>query len=226
MPDAIARVKSGEFAAIHVDLIARGHAVEAIPFLKEQFGRVEDPLLKTKVASALVRLGDKENTYWDFLVKQASKPIESDMPDPIRYDMQGKAVPGQASVEYIAWEKAHNIRSDEQIDLQLGAVGLLGWSRDARAVPLLRRGLLAPYFLTEIMAAMGLAEIGDKDSIQAIIAACKRAPAEPAAAIAQSLIYFDDPAAQNAVDIYVPKNVAKIYRDAKAHGKKTPFTIP
>jgi hypothetical protein len=64
VPDAIAKVKSGDFLAIHVDLITWAGAVEAIPSLKEQFVRVQDPLLKAKVAAALVRLGDKDDTYW------------------------------------------------------------------------------------------------------------------------------------------------------------------
>jgi len=106
-----------------------------------------------------------------------------------------------------------------------GKVAFLGWSRDPRAIPLLRQALLSPNYQIEIAAALGLAEIGDKDSIPFIIEACKRAPAEPAAAIAQALVYFDDNVAQSAVDQYIPKDVAKIYRDATAHGKKTPWTI-
>jgi len=105
-------------------------------------------------------------------------------------------------------------------------VGLLGWSRDPRAIPLLRRALSVHYYQIEIFAAWGLAEVGDKDSIPLIIQACKHAPAEPAEVIAEALVYFDDPAAQNAVDVYIPKERAKIYREAKAQGKKTPFTIP
>jgi hypothetical protein len=63
--DAIARVKSGQFSGVQVDLIARAQAVKAIPALKEQFTKVQDPLLKEKVAAALVRLGDQDESYWD-----------------------------------------------------------------------------------------------------------------------------------------------------------------
>jgi len=72
VPDAIAKVKSGEFAAVHVDLIARANASEGIPVLKEQFERVHDNFLKDKIAAALVRLGDKNDKYWDFLVNDGS----------------------------------------------------------------------------------------------------------------------------------------------------------
>jgi hypothetical protein len=107
VPDAIAKVKSGEFALVHVDMIARADAVEAIPILKEQFVRVQDPLLKAKIAAALLRLGDKDDASWDFLVKQDKPAWESDAPEFMAYDSQGKAIPG-ASPEFAAWVKTHN----------------------------------------------------------------------------------------------------------------------
>ena len=88
--DAIAKVKSGDFARVHVDLIGRAGAVEAIPILKEQFVRIQDPLDKAKIAQVLIKLGDKDDTYWDFLVKLATPALESDAPDFMSYDSQGR----------------------------------------------------------------------------------------------------------------------------------------
>lgn len=110
--------------------------------------------------------------------------------------------------------------------LPLGAVMLIGWSRDPRAVPLLRRTLLSPNYQIEIAAAEGLAEIGDKDSIPFIIEACSKAPAEPAAVIARALVYFDDNSAQSAVDQFIPKDSAKVYRDAIARGETKSLSPP
>ena len=230
VPDAIAKVKSGEFTAVHVDMIATARAVEAIPILKQQFGRVEDPLLKAKIAAALVRLGDKDDIYWNFLVELARPALESDAPDFVSYDAQGKAVP-EPSAKFQAWVKAHNLSPssalfEDSMYALPGKVALLGWSWDPRAIPLLRQALSSPNHMIEIAGAMGLAEIGDNNSIPYIIEACKRAPAEAAAAIAGSLVYFDDNSAQSAVDQYIPKDVAKIYRDAKTHGKTKPWTSP
>jgi hypothetical protein len=228
IPDAIAKVKSGHFAAIHVDLITRAGAVEAIPLLKEQFVHAEEPILKPKIAAALVRLGDKDDTYWDFLVKDVTPALESDAPDFMNVDPQGKSLPGP-SPEFIAWAKAHDLPPDsagDSVYLLPAKVVLLGWSRDPRAIPLLRRGLQSPNYQIEMAAAMGLAEIGDKESIPLIIEACRRAPAEAAAVIAEPLVYFDDNTAQSAVDQYIPKDRAKLYRDAKAQGRKTPFSVP
>jgi hypothetical protein len=52
----------------------------------------DDPLLKAMIAAAIVRLGDKDDTYWDFLVKLAAPALESDAPEFMSYDSQGKAV--------------------------------------------------------------------------------------------------------------------------------------
>jgi HEAT repeat protein len=228
VPDAIAKIESGEFGGVHVDLVGRAGAVEAIPALKEQFVHVQDLFLKAKIASALVRLGDGDDTYWNFLVKLATPALESDAPDFVNYDSQGKSAPGP-SPEFVAWVKAHNLDptglGEDSVYVLPGKVAFLGWSRDSRAIPLLRQALSSPNHMIEIAGAMGLAEIGDRDSVPFIIRACKRAPAEAAAAIAESLVYFDDPEAQSAVDEYIPKDIAKIYRDAKAHGKKRPWTI-
>ena len=94
---------------------------------------------------------------------------------------------------------------------------------DPRAVPLLRQALSAPSYMMQTEAAYGLAAAQDGASIPLIIGACKRAPAEAASLIATSLAYFNDPEAQSAVDRYVPKDLAKALREARAGGKKTPW---
>ena len=232
VPDAIAKVKSGEFFGVHVDLIANAGAVEAIPVLEEQFRRVQDPRLKDKIAAALVRLGDKDDIYWDFLVKEARVALESDAPNFVSFDDRGKAV-GGPSPEFEMWIKRHGGSADDSaaaedsIYFLPGRVILLGWSRDPRAVLYLRQGLSSPNYMIEIAAAKGLAEIGDENSIPLIINACQKAPKEVAEAMAESLVYFDDDAAQSAVDRFIDKESAKIYRDDKASGRKTkPLTAP
>jgi HEAT repeat protein len=68
------------------------------------------------------------------------------------------------------------------------------------------------------MAADGLARARDKDSVPLIIDACKNASPDVASGIAQALVYFDDPRAQNAVDQYLSKEAAKFAREEKAKG--------
>ncbi len=44
-----------------------------------------------------------------FLVKLATEAVESNMPDLMTYDSQGKSVQGP-SPEFVAWAEAHNIK--------------------------------------------------------------------------------------------------------------------
>jgi hypothetical protein len=96
--DAIAKVKSGEFALVHVDMIARANATEAIPILKEQFVRVEDSLAKGKIAAALLRLGEKDDSYWNFLLKQGQLAWESDAPNFMAYALRPPELSGVGRV--------------------------------------------------------------------------------------------------------------------------------
>jgi hypothetical protein len=219
---SIARAKSGNVHISDVEIIAEAGAVQAIPSLEEQFGRTTDVGTKTKIANGLVRLGDKHNTYWNYLEEQAALAVDSDIPDAVFSESQGKWLEHAPSPELQAWAVAHNVSAntagiDSIYDFP-GKVLLLGETGDPRGIPLLRRALQSRDYAIVAMAAKGLAQIPDKDSIPLIIAACQRAPVGYASEIAKSLIWFDDPRAQTAVDTYMPKEHAKIFRDARAQG--------
>lgn len=207
----------------YVERIAQARAVQAVPMLEEKFVRTQDALDKAHVASALVRLGDRKDAYWDYLEKLATSVI--DAPNFWSYDSHGKLVPGPTP-EFIAWAKAHKLSPAEMGEWPQywipGPVMLMGITGDPRAVPLLRQALSSPNEMIELTAAMGLAKIGDEGSVPFMIEACKRAPPDAATAIAMSLVYFDDPKAQEAVDKYLPKEAAKLEREDRARGKK-PF---
>jgi hypothetical protein len=225
VPAAITRVQTGKYSAFDVDLIARAGAVEAVPDLKKQFVNSSDIRDKTKIAQALVKLGDKDPTYWQLLMDRAEVAIDDDAPAFLIYDTQGKAQPGP-SPAFIAWTKSHNVSLntawENAMYIYPGDVALLGETADARAVPLLRRALLSQNYLVRTAAAQGLAEIHDQYSIPNIIDAARNAPTDAAGSIARSLVYFDDPRAQNAVDTYLTKEHAKALRDARSKGK-TPY---
>jgi hypothetical protein len=87
---SIAKVKSGDFNGYHVEVIAKAGAVQAIPALKDQFVRAKDVTTKAKIASGLVRLGEKDNTYWNYLEQQAALAVDSDIPDAVFSESQGK----------------------------------------------------------------------------------------------------------------------------------------
>ncbi len=87
--DAVERVKQRNVgtgivdASSYVEIIVYGRAVQAIPSLKEWFDRSQDEEMKAELASALVRLRDPDNTYWDFLINRANPAVESDAPSPL-----------------------------------------------------------------------------------------------------------------------------------------------
>jgi HEAT repeat protein len=169
-----------------------------------------------------VRLGDKDDTYWNYLLEQATLAVDSDVPDSIFSDSQGKLMMKESTPELQAWAHTHNVspetaREYATYDLP-GKVWDLAQTGDARGIPLLRRALQSRNCPMASTAAKGLAQIQDKESIPLIIAASQRAAGGCGGAIALALIYFDDPQAQSAVDTYVPKETAKASRDARANG--------
>ena len=91
-----------------------------------------------------------------------------------------------------------------------GKIIYLAETADPRAVPLLRRALAFRNYMIAIMAAKGLAVIQDNDSIPFIIDACRKAPSDAAIAIADSLIYFDDPERRAQPVTICPKNILKL----------------
>ena len=227
LPEAIAKVRSGDFLGIHVEMIAHFKAVEAIPALEKQFDLTQDRQTKAEIASALVRLGDKDDRYWHFLVNLALPVIVSDEPDPFAYDEHGKTN-GTVSPGLVAWAQSHNMplpkAASEAFTGVYDGLGHLADTGDPRGIPLLRRALKSPNFITVQLAAQGLAQAKDKDSIPLIIEACKRAPADAADSIVRALIFFDDSNAQNAVNTYMRPDAAKAYRDGRANGLSvTPF---
>ena len=222
--EATDQLKSGKITLIHLDLIGQSGALDAIPDLRKQFTVSQDEQEKAKIAQVLVKLGEKDNKYWEYLSLRARRAVESDAPDVFIHDGQGKVQSG-LSPEFILWAKSHGDLADsaqEIVYINPAMVRLLGATMDQRAIPLLRKALLSPNYLVENAGAEGLAELQDKDSIPLIIEAVKKAPAEAGMLLAQSLVYFDDPQAQLAVDTYIPAEFARLLRAAKAKGRR-PF---
>ena len=187
--------------------IANAGAVQAIPVLEAQFNAADDPLLKRAVASALVRLGDRQQSYWDFLAVKANAAIDSDAPNISEFDSEGKFIRGRFSKRFLEWAKAHQVEPNAAAEAQLyevpGEVLYLAITGDPRGLTILRRGLLNQNFVIQSASARGLALLRDKDSIPLIIDACERAPAEVAVVIAVALVFFDDVRALNAASKFI-----------------------
>jgi hypothetical protein len=218
---AIDRVKAGDYSVLPLEAIAKEHVTGAIPALEEQFLKTNDPVMKGHFASVLVRLGDGNEVYWDYIVNFATKGVESDIPDINHYDQNGKPFT-DPSPAFLAWAANHGLtvaQAQQESIQDLFAVKTLAITGDPRGVPLLREGLLSPNPLIEVDAARGLANVKDTESVPLIIAACERSPrADLRAAIAKQLVYFDDPDSQRAVAKYVPEKTADAERAYRASG--------
>jgi hypothetical protein len=206
--EVIRHVKSGDFDPMELLLLVQSGAPEGVPILKEQFTVSTTPIhIRVIVASYLVRIGERDPVYWDFLFTKAKDVAESDAPDPKQYDSEGKAVPGQLSPEFVEWANAHGLSPNDAAVAQTyelpGILLLLAKTGDLRGLGLLRRGLASRNYLTETMAAYGLAILRDRESIPLIIEACRKAPKDAAFAIAWALVFFDDPKAQTAAEEFI-----------------------
>jgi hypothetical protein len=217
---ALTRAKSGDADARDVVVLADAGAIQAIPDLEKQFSHATDVDTKVSLASGLVKLRDQDDTYWNYLLEQATLAVDSNIPDSSFSESAAKMM--FPTPELQAWADSHKVSFETafqyaRVDVP-GKILRLGTTGDSRGIPLLRRALQARNYLMASWAAKGLAVLQDKESIPLIIAAAHRAPAGYGAIIAESLIYFDDAQAQSAVDTYIPKAKATILRDARSRG--------
>lgn len=221
----IKRVKEGQVHPSDVYRLAKAGATNAIPALKRQFDLKDEALLRAAIASALVRLGAKERTYWEFLTQHASAAVESDAPSIFLTDSQGRVVRGHGtfSSEFHAWAKSRNLDPAVAAQAQVyefpNYVTFIGMTGDPRGRALLRRALSSRNYLVQAAAAKGLAKLQDKDSIPLIIRVCEKAPAEMAPLIAGALVFFDDQQAQAAADRFIPNKKTLEHLRKRSRGK-------
>jgi HEAT repeat protein len=210
-PDPIEALKrNNEDSMFYVGKAAATHPAETVAILKQNFVNTQDERHKAEIASALIELGDKEDIYWDFLLRQVTSVLESEASSAVKNDSQGKPIEEPSPED--AWAKQNAIQN-----IVLMFVETVAETRDPRGVRLLRRALSSPNF--QVDAAAGLARARDSDSVPLIIDLCKNASPDVASSIAsQVLVYFDDPRAQSAVDQYLSKEAAKFAREEKANG--------
>ena len=210
-PDPIEALKRNDGdPRFYLGKAAATHPEETVAILKKNFVNTKDERHKAQIASALIELGDKDNIYWDFLLRQAISVLEGDTSSAVKNDSQGKPSEGPSS--YDAWA-----RQDADLNMMLIFVETVAETLDPRGIQFLRRALSSPSFQGD--AAAGLVRAQDNDSIPLIIDLCKNASPEEARFFAmQVLVYFDDPRAQSAVDQYLSKEDAKFAREQKANG--------
>ncbi len=198
---------------------------QELPVLEDAFAQTTDPVLKENIASALVRLGGKDDIYWSVLAERAQEILDNDAPDPILYDANGKSIRGKLSPAFLEWASKHGLTSDaiyQQLLTIPAEFSFVATTGDSRGLPILRKGLQSSNYVIRAIAARGLATLQDEASIPLIIAAAHQAPSEIQGFIARALVAFSNPAAQAAAEeLVTDKNVLEgIRQQIKERGPR------
>jgi hypothetical protein len=216
LKDAVAAAGQTEFTPFWAQVLADANATDAVPNLKKMFAREKQPFFKAKLAQTLIKLGDHDQKYWDYLTGLATTVLKSDAPNPVVRTEEERQ-------KFIAWAKANAQNPDEAgteaTYFWPGYISMLAMSGDIRAIPYLRQALLSTNPMIQAAGANGLAELQDTHSIRLILDKCKSAEPDMARMFSQALIYFDDSEAQHTADLYLPPDLAKAMRENKAKGQ-------
>jgi hypothetical protein len=209
--------------------LAKAGDRSAIPGTKMAFERAADKIERQRMALALVRLGEPDNRYWEFLQRHAEAAVASDIPYPLKIDGQGNTVRGnEFAPEFVAWCKERGVDPAVAAREALGShsldVLLVAMTADPRGFDLLLRALGARNYLLVLPAAQGLARLQDPRAVRPLIEASRRVPAEIGESIGAALVFFNDPDAQAAAERSIrDKAVLDAWRERALEGPKAVF---
>lgn len=177
----------------------------AIPALRNAFETQTQPLTRQFIAAALVRLGETDQKYFDYVAGRAREAVNSAIPFSSRSVTALAASDSgdfEESEEVRSWAHAHNVPIVQAVwnaTVEIpGAVQALAVARDRRSVPILLEALQSPNFLVVQEAAFGLARMHETSAIDPIIASCQRLDAKNRPWMAKPLLYFSSKKAQEA----------------------------
>lgn len=175
---------------------------EALAELERRFSTSASEIERQQIASVLVRRLERDEPYFDFLAGEARRAVESSMPFPFAIDLEGRAVRGRYSGEFLRWADRERISPDSAAAYGMNeaplAVLALALTDDPRAAGLLHRAVASPNTMVAYQGAVGLARLRDETAVPRIIAAAAEAPAELGALLGRALLLFDAPEAQAA----------------------------
>lgn len=195
----------------------------AAKILEKAFDKAKDVDAKRTIANSLIELGNKDDKYWDFLAARARARVEDDMPMPMAYGTNGKAIKGKFADDYLAWCKKKGIEPEsmtmDAFYASQNDILAISKTKDRRAIPILMKGLQSPNHMVVMRSAEGLASLQHEEAADGIIAACERLPAESAGTIARYLVFFKSPKAQAAAEKFIKKEqTLKTWRDKAKNG--------
>lgn len=181
----------------------------ALEELSRRFAATTEKIQKQRIASVLVRRLDDDGEYWNFLARYAKAAVESDMPFPYAFDVNGAALPNQYTPAFLRWASRAKAFPDQAAATAVNFapldVFIMALTDDPRGRDLLRTGLRSPNFMVVYRAAWGLARLRDLSAVPSIIEAAEALPAQGGEMVARGLVLFiDSPEAQASVDRLIP----------------------
>lgn len=194
------------------------------------FSLISDTNTKMRLASILMDIGVKDDIYFQYLRREAEKAMshDHDMPWPVLYDEKGQKESLNPALN--DWCKLHGLAFWDMDKVQYYEIPVawiyLGAAGDIRAYDLLTRGLHSRNLMIQTYAAMGLAKLGDARAVPELIEVGHQAAGEALSGIVRSLIYFDDPRAQEAAEHLLPekeKDLLPFFREEKSKGTRGIF---
>jgi len=179
----------------------------SLPELRHIFDTSQDKGQKQRAASLLLLLGDRDQSYLDYLIQSAQEAIESDMPFPVdpADNEEAQTKSAQAFVDWCSYQGIDPADAYQQALFTLPAdVHWLARAGDPRSYDLLLRALQSPNPLIVSHAAEGLGKIGNPGAIPHLRETARRMPsATVQRELARALLYFDDDAARETAAEYL-----------------------
>ena len=194
----------------------------AIPALRNAFETQTQPLTREFIAAALVRLGEADRKYFDYVAGRAREAVNSDLPYSSRSVTAAVTWDGgdfEEPEEVRSWARDHNVPIVQAVwnaTVEIpAAVQALAVARDRRSVPILLEALRSPNFLVVQEAAFGLARMHETSAIAPIIAIRRGLDAKNRPWMAKPLLYFSSKEAQEAARSMIGDSARlQIWREA------------
>lgn len=175
----------------------------AVCNIEDIFEATSQIALKERIASILMRIGVRDQVYFDFLSKQAEESLEVDAPWAELFDPNTGQVTG-INPAFMLWCKKHNLTPAQVFEDARYKVPIpwlyLASAGDQRAFNILLKGLHAENKMIVGYAALGLAKLQNSSAIDPLIAAASETTIGVKYQIAQALWFFNDPKAKTAGD--------------------------
>ncbi len=144
----------------------------------------------------MLKLGDPDRVAWKYLSGQAAAILDEDAPFPLEFTPDGRIIPKKLSADFTRWARGRGLdpedASNDSVYSDPGGFLVLAYSRDGRAIPILRRALHSRNYMIQIAAGKGLGYLKEKSAIPDVVAAAHKAPREVSAVLAEGLLSFDD----------------------------------